>query len=74
MLKRFRVFLAITLILAGTIGVACGIVEAMDPAGSKAADDSDPLGLPPSRSHTIAFTSCFAALAAAGIWLIRKKE
>lgn len=78
MLRLFRILIGAAMILLGSLGVLLGIIEIVDPVGSKMADDNDPLGPPRSRAGSVLVTTVYAGIAVGGVfltvWNPRKKN
>lgn len=69
MLRRGRIVLGIAIIGFGLLGVAVGLLAFADPVSAKMADDSDPLGEPPSRLAIAGQTLGFGVLGTIGVVL-----
>jgi len=57
-------------LIFGFLGVGFGIIEIIDPVGSKMADDSDPFGVPRSFSESLFLTCIYALVFVIGMWLV----
>ena len=68
-LKVVRICISCIFLLFGLLGVGFGIIEIIDPVGSKMSDDNDPLGVPRSFGESLALTCCYALISIVGIWL-----
>jgi hypothetical protein len=68
-LRVARIGLGAVLILLGLVGVVFGIVDLIDPVGSKAADDGDPTGTPNTVVESLLMTGAYAGVVAAGWWM-----
>ncbi|HXG84342.1 MAG TPA: hypothetical protein VNI84_09965 [Pyrinomonadaceae bacterium] len=58
------------LTLFGSLGIVVGIIAIIDPIGSKMADDSDPLGIPPTFSESLILILVYVLIFILGISLI----
>ncbi len=65
-----RICLGCIFLLFGFLGVGFGIIEIIDPVGSKMADDNDPLGVPPSFGESLFITCVYALIFIIGTWLV----
>ncbi len=65
-----RICLGCIFLLFGFLGVGFGIIEIIDPVGSKMSDDNDPLGVPRSFIESLFITCVYALVFIMGIWLV----
>lgn len=72
MTKALSIAAGTILILASLIACGALVLAIFDPVGTKAADDTDPFGTPPSRIGSAVELCISAAIGAAGIYLILK--
>lgn len=56
--------------LSGILGFFFGIIEIIDPIGSKMADDSDPFGIPRTISESVTLTLVYVLIFVFGVSLI----
>lgn len=68
------VILAAVMVAIGFVVALVGVIAVVDPAGTKAADDSDPFGTPPSRWVSAAFTVAGLALVGGGVLFAAKSR
>jgi hypothetical protein len=59
----------VILLLVGLLMSAISVLAMIDPAGAKAADDTDPFGVPPSVLSSVAMLSVFLCVCGLGIFL-----
>ncbi len=52
------------------LGIAVSLLAIIDPAGAKAADDNDPLGVPPSFVSSLGVLGLYLAIGALGAYLL----
>ena len=57
------------LLLVGLLGSAVSLLAIIDPVGTKAADDNDPFGVPPSVLGSLLMLLIFLCVCAVGIFL-----
>ena len=60
------------LVVLGLLGVTFGVLAIVDPVGSKAADDADPFGTPPTRRESLRITLVYVLVGASGYVLLRR--
>ena len=72
-IQLVRICLGCLFILLGSLGIFFGIIEILDPVGSKMADDSDPLGVPRTITETLTLTLTYAAVFVVGVFLLGSK-
>ena len=60
----------VVFILLGILGVFFGLIEMIDPVGSKMSDDADPFGVPRSFSETLNLICFWGILLLLGMWLL----
>jgi hypothetical protein len=58
------------LIIFGIIGIIVGAISMIDPVGTKASDDNDPFGIPPTIWESISITLFYTLLFLSGLWMI----
>lgn len=58
------------LVLLGLIGSAVSVLALIDPVGTKAADDSDPFGVPPSFLESLGVLGSYLAIGGLGVYLL----
>lgn len=63
-------FVGLAFIVLGFVGSGFSILAMIDPVGTKAADDNDPLGLPPSFLEVLGVLGLYCALGALGVYLL----
>ena len=68
-----RKLMGILMLAAGAIGVIVCVISIVDPVGTQLADDGAPFVAPLSAWRSIVLTLAYAALAAAGAWLLRHR-
>ena len=66
------IILAAVMITIGSVVALVGVIAVVDPIGTKAADDSDPFGTPPSRWESAAITGAGLVLLGGGAFLVAK--
>ena len=71
-MKAVSITAGIGLVLLSLITCGVLLVAIVDPAGTKMADDGDPLGPPPSRLGSASGLLVSAVIGAAGVHLIYK--
>ncbi|MBF0215853.1 MAG: hypothetical protein HQL30_02545 [Candidatus Omnitrophica bacterium] len=69
MIKYIRKIAGIVSIIIAVIGIIGGLLEILDPVGSKMADDADPFGTPPTLAQSIRFIVYSVLLGILGVWL-----
>ena len=57
-------------LLFGILGVGLGILDILDPVGTKMTDDSDPFGTPHTVMQSLTFTAIFTVALLSGLSLI----
>jgi protein-S-isoprenylcysteine O-methyltransferase Ste14 len=61
----------------GCLGIPFSILAIIDPVGSKAADDADPLGVPPTFLTSVGILGLYIVIAAVGaalLWLCWRRR
>lgn len=69
-IKWLSLVFGFILLLFGFLGVGLGILDILDPVGTKMADDSDPFGTPHTLTESLTFTAIFAVILLSGLSLI----
>ncbi len=64
----------LALFLFGLFGAFFGLLSIADPVGAQMANDSDPLGDPPTLVKSIAITAMYLALTVIGGWLFKRGQ
>ncbi|HVE55860.1 MAG TPA: hypothetical protein VNB22_03465 [Pyrinomonadaceae bacterium] len=57
-------------VLLGSFGILFGIIDMIDPVGSKMADDGDPFGVPHNFAESFSLTLVYVLVFCLGIGLI----
>jgi hypothetical protein len=60
---------SVILLLVGLLGSAVSVLAIIDPVGTKAADDNDPFGTPPSLLGSLLMLLIFLCVSAVGVFL-----
>jgi hypothetical protein len=69
-IKWVSLVFGLILLLFGILGVGLGILDILDPAGTKMADDSDPFGTPNTLTESLTLTAIFAVVLLSGLSLL----
>jgi hypothetical protein len=69
-IKWLGLILGCFLSMFGVLGVGLGILDILDPVGTKMADDSDPFGTPHTLTESLTFTAVFATVLLSGVLLM----
>ncbi|HRH40444.1 MAG TPA: hypothetical protein PKY82_02280 [Pyrinomonadaceae bacterium] len=69
-IKWVSLAFGLILLLFGILGVGLGILDILDPVGTKMADDGDPFGTSHTVTQSLTFTAIFTVALLSGLSLI----